>query len=280
MRTGDRVTAAVSGFELAGETTPIPELIGGIWRSRSLLGMLARKDFVVRYRRASFGLLWAVAMPLFQAVVLAAVLSKIVRFQTGVDYPLFVYSGMVLWTAFSTSVTSASTSIVDAADLSTKVYFPRAVLPLVSVLSNTYGLVVGVVIFLGWALIAGVPLDAGVLLVVPAVLLSLALTAGFALVFAALHVYFRDMRYLVQAALIVWFYASPVFYPLTVTKGLRPLLEVNPMTGVIELFRAGTIGADPAWGASVVVAVAWAAGLFAIAALLHRRFNRVFVDLL
>ena len=280
MRTGGRAAAAVSGFELAGETTPIPELVGDIWRSRSLLGMLARKDFVVRYRRAAFGLLWAVAMPLFQALVVAAVLSKIVRFETGVDYPVFVYSGMVLWTAFSTSLTFASTSIVDAADLSTKVYFPRAVLPLVSVLSNTYGLLVGVLIFLVMAVVTGVSLDIGVLLVIPAVLLTLALTAGFALVFAALHVYFRDMRYLVQAALIVWFYASPVFYPLRVTKSLRPLLEINPMTGAIELFRAGTIGADQAWGTSVVIAVVWAVGLLLVAAILHRRFNRVFVDLL
>jgi ABC-type polysaccharide/polyol phosphate export permease len=154
------------------------------------------------------------------------------------------------------------------------------VLPLVSVLSNTYGLVVGVVIFLVMAVATGVSLDAGAVLVVPAVLLTLVLTAGFGLVFAALHVYFRDMRYLVQAALIVWFYASPVFYPLTATKNLRPLLELNPMTGVIELFRAGTIGADPAWGTSVLIAVAWAGGLLVIAAFLHRRFNRVFVDLL
>jgi lipopolysaccharide transport system permease protein len=280
MRTGGRAAAAASGFELAGETTPVPELVGDVWRSRALLAMLARKDFVVRYRRAAFGLLWAVALPLLQALVLALVLSKIVRFQTGVDYPVFVYSGMVLWTAFSTSLTYASTSIVDAADLSTKIYFPRAVLPLVSVLSNTYGLVVGVVIFLVMAVATGVSLDAGAVLVVPAVLLTLVLTAGFGLVFAALHVYFRDIRYLVQAALIVWFYASPVFYPLTATKNLRPLLELNPMTGVIELFRAGTIGADPAWGTSVLIAVAWAGGLLVVAAFLHRRFNRVFVDLL
>src|SRR5437868_12178017 len=208
MRTGGRPAAAVSGFELAGETTPVPELVGDIWRSRSLLGMLARKDFVVRYRRAAFGLLWAVAMPLFQALVVAAVLSKIVRFETGVDYPVFVYSGMLLWTAFSTSLTFASTSIVDAADLSTKVYFPRAVLPLVSVLSNTYGLLVSVLIFVVMAVVTCVSFDIGVLPAIPAVLLTLALTAGFALVSAALHVYFRGMPVLVPAALIVWPYPS------------------------------------------------------------------------
>ena len=280
MRAHDQASASFAGFELAGEATPLAELAADVWRSRSLLAILARKDFVVRYRRATFGLLWAVALPLLQALVLAAVLSKIVRFGTAVDYPVFVYSGMVLWSTFSTTLTSASTSIVDASDLSTKVYFPRAVLPLASVLSNTYGLLVGVAIFLAMAVVTGVSFDAGVLLVAPAIVLTLALTAGFSLVFSALHVYFRDMRYLVQAALIVWFYASPVFYPLTATKHLRPWLELNPMTGAIELFRAGTIGADPSWEKSVMIAVVWAVGLIVIAGVLHRRFNSVFADLL
>ncbi len=279
-----RVRTAVgetaTGFELTGESTPVGELASGVWASRHLLGILARKDFVVRYRRASFGLLWAVAVPLVQALVLAALLSKVVRFSTNVDYSVFVYSGVVLWTAFSNSLSSGSAAIVDGADLSTKVYFPRAVLPLVSVFSNAYGLLVSVVIFVVMAVASGVALRPGFVLIVPGVALCLLLSASFTLVLAGLHVYFRDVRYLVQAGLLVWFYASPVLYPLRAVGGLRPLLEANPMTGVIELFRAGTIGADPEWLRTVMFSVAWTVVLLVTATLIHRRYNRVFVDLL
>jgi ABC-type polysaccharide/polyol phosphate export permease len=138
----------------------------------------------------------------------------------------------------------------------------------------------GVVIFLVMAVVAAIPLHVGFLLVAPAVVLALLLTGALGLVLSALHVYFRDMRYLVSAALLIWFYATPVFYPLDAVPQLRPWLQLNPMTGAIELFRAGTIGADHGWLTSVGISVAWVAGLTAVAALLHRRFNRIFADLL
>src|SRR5438270_5273413 len=99
----------------------VRSLLRELWQSRDLVRMLARKEFFVRYRRASFGLLWAVALPLFQAVVLAVVLSRFVKIHTGVNYAVFVFSGMLLWTFFSTVLAGGSTAIVDGADLSTKI---------------------------------------------------------------------------------------------------------------------------------------------------------------
>jgi len=268
------------GFELQGESTPVTSLVAETWRSRGLLAMLAKKEFFVRYRRASFGVLWAVGLPLIQAIVLAAVLSKFVQFNTKVNYTVFIFAGMAAWSFFSGTVTVASTSIVDGQGLSTKIYFPRAILPLVSVASNFYGFVFSLPILLGMCVIAGVPFGVRILLVVPAVGLMLALGSAFSLVLAALHVYFRDVRYIVQAAVMAWFYVTPVVYPLSAAKKLAPLIRVNPATGMTELFRAAFVGGDPGWIVSLWWALGWLAALAFIGAMLHRRFDRVFVDLM
>ena len=280
MNPGEHVTT-VAGFELDGETTPVRELARQLWESRRLLAMLARKDFFVRYRRAAFGLSGAVGLPLFQAMVLAVIFSRVARIHVhGSSYVTFVFAGMVAWSYFSTTLSTGATSIVDGADLSTKIYFPRAVLPLVSATSNLYGLLIGVVLLIGVCLVTGTSLGIQLLLLVPAIALIAVFTASLTLVLSALHVYFRDMRYIVMAALMAWLYLTPVIYPLDKVPGLAPWLRLNPTTGVVELFRAATVGADSGWHVAIVWTCVWTAVLAVIAMLLHRRFNRVFVDLL
>src|SRR5579884_2166445 len=123
----------MEGFDLQGESTSVIDLLRRIGESRRLLIMLARKDFFVRYRRASFGLMWAVVLPLFQAVVLALVFSHIARIHAGTNYPTFVYSGILPWVFFSSSLPGAVGSIVDGQEIATKIYFPRVTLPMVTV---------------------------------------------------------------------------------------------------------------------------------------------------
>jgi ABC-type polysaccharide/polyol phosphate export permease len=269
------------GFVLTGESTPVRTLVRDIWRSRELLVVLARKEFFVRYRRTSFGLLWAVGLPLFQAVVLAVVLSHFVRFKTGVSYPVFVFSGTVAFTFFSASLTSSTGSIVDGQGISSKIYFPRAIFPLMTVLSGVYGFVLTVIILIGLELVVGVHLGLKSLLLLPAVMITVVVASAFALVLAALQVYFRDLRFMIQAALIAWFYITPVFYPLhAVGNRIGPWLKVNPATGFVELFRFATAGADKGWITSLWWSFGWSVALLVAAIALYRRFDRVFADLL
>lgn len=269
------------GFVLSGPVTPIPELVASVWESRQLLAILARKDFYVRYRRASLGLLWAVGLPLFQALVLALVFSRVIRIHTGTSLAVFVLAGMVGWTYFSNTLSAASTAIVDGSGISTRIYFPRVLLPLVSVVANLYGYAITLVILLVLCPVLGVGLGAGVLWLLPATALVVVLAAGAGLVASALHVYFRDIRYIITAAVIGWFYLTPVFYPLRLAHGfVHAVVVANPVTGVVELLRAATAGVDPRWGWTVVVSVAWSVVLVAIGAGLHRRYNRLFTDLL
>jgi lipopolysaccharide transport system permease protein len=269
------------GFDLAGEATPLRQLAADLWAARDLISMLARKDFLVRYRRASFGLLWAVGMPVFQAGVLALVFSRVVRIETDAPYPVFVFAGFVPWTYFSATLNSASTSIVDNAGLASKIYFPRAVLPIAALCSNLYGFSVTVVALVAMGVGFGVMPGARILLLLPAVAALVALTAGLSLLCSAAHVYFRDMRYLVQAALTVWLYVTPVFYPLDIAHGwVRTIIVANPMTGVVELFRAAVVGAESGWTAAEPALAIWIVGALVVSLVLHRRFNRVFSDLM
>jgi lipopolysaccharide transport system permease protein len=267
------------GFVLTGKPPAVTGLIRDTWRARELIAILARKDFYVRYRRATFGLLWAAALPVLQAVVLAFVVDKIARFNTGEDYVVYVLSGTVVWSTFSSIVNTGSTSVVDGAGLTTKIYFPRLVLPLTTAATTAYGFAISLTV----ATVAALVFVGGggrTLLLIPTAILTLVLGAGFAMVLSALHVYFRDIRYLVQAALLVWFYVTPIIYPLELMGDWQPLIEANPMTGIVELSRAATVGADPGFGVSVAWTVGWCVVLVIGGLALHRKFDRVFVDLL
>lgn len=272
--------STAEGFELHGERARLRDLARDVWRSRELLAVLARKEFFVRYRRTSFGALWAVGLPLVQALVLALVLSRFIRFRTEVAYPVFVFSGMCVWSFFSTTVSTAATSIVDGSGLSTKVYFPRALFPLVTVGSGAYGLVLSVGLLLVWALAAGADLWPRVLLLPVALAYVVLFTAALSLLLAALHVYFRDVRYLLQALLLPWFYLTPVFYPLVPAGYARAWIEANPTTGVVELFRAATVGADPGWTRSLWWSLGWCAVILVLAVRVHAHRDRIFADLL
>ena len=274
-------TAAVEGFDLEGERSKLRQIIGDSWRSRDLIVMLSRKDFFVRYRRASFGLLWAVGLPAFQALVLAVVFSRLIRFDTVVPYGVFVFAAITPWSFFTSCISSAATSIVDGQGLATKVYFPRAILPLVVIGANFYAFIPAVVVLVAFALLSGVSIGTHIFLLVPALILLLTLSAGFSLVFAAVHVYFRDVRYIVAAALIAWMYGTPVIYPLDKMHGvLRQVIVANPATGMVELFREAVGAHDPGWSASLPWSIGWSVALLIVAAWLHRRYDRVFVDLL
>ena len=265
---------------MRGSWTTPAELVRSLLRARDLTITLARKDFFVRYRRAAFGVSWAVALPLLQALVLSVVLNRVSSIEVE-HFAVFILSGVVAWSFFGVSVSTGSTAIVDNAALSSRIWFPRAVLPLSVCLANLFSLAVSVLILLGLATAVGVPPGLHTLLLVPAVALLLAVTASLTLVLSALHVSFRDTRYAVQAALFVWFYVTPVFYPLTLLSGgLRVLVTVNPVTGPVELFHAAALGAQSIDTLAVASACGWTVVLLAAALALHCRGDRVFADLL
>ena len=280
---------SAEGFELRGPSTPLRTLLADLWRARRVLIVLARKDFYARYRRTTFGLLWAVALPLIQATVLAIVFTKIVHFASvvhrtngaHVNFPVFIYSGITAWSFFSGNMPTAATAIVDSGGLARKIYFPRALFPLLVVTTGLYPLGIGLGVLLAMKLGLQHTVTIDFLWVIPGALLSVLITAGFGLVLSALHVYFRDIRYLVQAVMSVLFYLSPIIYAVQSAPGaLRHIVGYGPMAGPIEFMRLGTGGADNNWPATVGVGVAWFVVTAGFGLWLQSKYDRVFVDLM
>lgn len=266
-------------LDLHGEATSPALMARQIWRGRQLLVILARKEFHVRYRRASLGILWALALPLLQALVLAVVFSRVARVHEAVHYGAYVLVGMVGWSFFSMAYGLAGTALVDGTDLSSRVYFPRILQPLAQVASNLYGYVATLVIAVVLCPVLGATLGLRLLWLVPATVVLVATTLGFVLVTCALHVYARDLRYVISAMLMVWLYVTPVVYPSSDVPGiLRWVVVVNPLTGVVDLFHAAIMPVGLL--VPVCVTAGWTVALLAVGAALHCRFDRVFADLL
>ncbi len=254
----------------------------GLWRFRGVLLALSRKDFQVRYKRAALGILWSVALPLLQSAVLVFVFSRVGRFGTGQSYSYggFVLAGMVPWAYVSTSVGAATTSIVEAAGLTDKVWFPRAVLTLVPACSNLLSLAASMLILFVELPIVGAPLRIRLLLLLPAAALAFAFSSALGTVLGALYVYFRDLKFLVQAALLVWLYVTPIIYPLSVLGGAGRLLNLNPLTGIVGLFQAAAVGSPLPSRLALGVSIGSAFVLTGLAMAIHRHHDRLFVDLL
>jgi ABC-type polysaccharide/polyol phosphate export permease len=272
--------------ELVVEPTPMSwrEWFAQQWAHRGVLLTLARSDFHVRYKRASFGVLWAVAVPAVQAAALAVVFSRFVPVEGGFSYAAFAVSGVLAWGYFGPTLGIGSVAIVEGSELADKVWFPRSILVLAPCLANIPGLVISALLFISILPLLGGEFDLRTALLVPAALLLVAFTTALSLCLAALHVYFRDVRHLVQASLLVLFYVTPIVYPQTALGGLGPWLDLNPITGIVNLFHFAAVGMPEAWTTdltrSIIVSALATIALIAVASEAHRRHDRLFVDLL
>jgi lipopolysaccharide transport system permease protein len=263
-----------------------PVNLAELWRYRELLWFLAVRDVMVRYKQTALGVAWAVLQPLFTMIVFSIFFGKLGGLPSdGLPYPLFALCALLPWQLFAYALTQSSNSVVAEQRLITKVYFPRLIVPVSSVLSGLVDFGIAFVLLLGMMaayqltgacqLALGVPLLALPLFVLFAVAAALAV----GLWLAALNVQYRDFRYTIPFLTQFWMFASPVAYPSSlVPEAWRPLYGLNPMAGVIEGFRWALLGnANPSWGLLAVSAAATAVlltgGLF-----YFRRMEKTFAD--
>ncbi len=220
---------------------------GELWRYRDLLWFFTLRNIQVRYKQAVFGALWAVIRPFTAMVVLnlffGVWLGLAQRVDTGIPYPVFLFAGLLPWTFFSESVRGAGESLVLNADLVRKIYFPRIVVPLASLGVPLLDFAISVVILLAMMVWYGVAISVSVLWI-PALLVSMLLTViGVGTLLSALAVSFRDFKYVIPFMIQIWFYATPVIYPLSaLPEGGQWLASLNPVAGPIAAFRAVLLG--------------------------------------
>ena len=274
------MTASSGGRALVLRDAPVP--LRAWWRDlldhREVLGVLARKDFQTRYKRATLGLAWAVFVPILQGAVLAVIFSQVLDLGGRDDFAASVLAGTVAWAYFGGTLAAASTAVADGAGLADKVWFPRLLLVLVPGLANLASLAVSTASLLLLTPLLGGTVGLRTLWVVPAAVLLVAFTLSLASVLSALHVYFRDVRFLVQASLLVWLYVTPIVYPKDKLGEHAAWLDLNPLTGIVVLFQRAVQQAPVDDWRPVVVTVAVTAVLAALGLEAHRRHDRLFVD--
>ena len=251
-----------------------------LWQFRELLYFLVWRDVKVRYKQTALGAAWALFQPLMQMVVLTLVFGTFARLPSdGYPYAAFVYAGLIPWTYLATSVAAASTSVVAEQAMLTKVWFPRLVLPLASVVRPAvdFGLsLVAAVVLLVWYGIH----PTWQLLELPAWLALAAATAvALGLWLSALHVRFRDVQHVIPLMLQVWLFASPVAYPMSlVPERWRWIYALNPAAQVVEGMRAALLDKPDPIVAYLPACIGLVAVTLVTGALFFRSIERTFAD--
>ncbi len=252
-----------------------------IWQYRELLYFLIWRDIKVRYKQTIIGAAWAIIQPFMTMVVFSLFFGQLARVPSdGVPYPIFSFAALVPWGFFSTGLTSASNSLVGSANLIQKIYFPRLVIPLASVVSGVVDFLLSFVVLILMMLAYHIVPTVNVLWL-PLLLLLAGVTAlGVGLWLAALNVQFRDVRFVVPFLTQFWMFATPIAYPSSLIKNdlLRALYGLNPMTGVVEGFRWALLGTDTAPGPILLVSSTAAIVILIGGAFYFRRMERTFAD--
>ncbi len=258
-----------------------------LWESRELLYFLVWRDIKVRYRQTVLGALWAILQPLLSMIVFTFFFGRLAGVGSdGAPYPLFSYAALLPWTLFAQGVTQASNSLVQAADVVRKVYFPRLLVPLSAVLAGVVDFVAALLVLAVLYPLYGVSIPATALLLPGIAAVCLLAAAGFGTLLSALNVEYRDVRHAVPFAVQLGLFVTPVIYPASaVCAGLERhgvpgwLYGLNPMVGVVEGFRFALLGTRSAPVGALLLVGAIVSILVFLAGLSYfRRVERTFAD--
>ncbi len=210
-----------------------------LYRHRELLAGWTLREINVRYKQSLLGAAWAIAQPLSLMLVYTVVFAFFVRIPSdGIPYPIFAYAALLPWTFLASSITFGAPSLINNANLVTKVYFPREILPLASVAASGVDFLVASALFVVLLIFYAAPVGATLIWLPVLLSAQIILTIAVVLVAAAVNVFYRDVRFVIPLATQLWFYATPVIYPVTVVpERIRVLYMLNPMAGIIDAYR-------------------------------------------
>jgi lipopolysaccharide transport system permease protein len=253
---------------MAAEATPVLILrpstgffrldLRALWEYRELLYFLVWRDIKVRYKQTALGAAWAILQPVMTMVVFSIFFGRLAKVPSdGVPYPIFAYVALLPWQLFAFSLSESSNSLVASQNLITKVYFPRLVIPISSVLAGLVDFAIAFVILLAMMLYYGIVPTAAMALLPLFLLFAVVTALSVGLWLSALNVKYRDVRYTIPFLTQFWMFATPVAYPSSlVPEKWRALYGLNPMAGVVEGFRWALLGKTHAPGPLLLVSVA------------------------
>jgi lipopolysaccharide transport system permease protein len=247
-----------------------------------LLMNLTKREVKGRYSQSFFGVAWAIAQPLATMAVFTIVFARVAKMPSGgVPYPIFAYAALVPWFFFSNSVASGTLSLITYRNIVTKTYFPREIVPLAQVCSRVIDFVAAAALYAVLMAYYRIALGPWALMTLVFFVLLVLFTVGFTFATSALNVFYRDVNPVVQIALQLWLYLTPVAYPLAaISPRFRLLFVLNPLSAIVEGFRSSLVfGRPPEWPL-VAISAAITLTLFAVAFTAFKRMDRYFADVI
>jgi lipopolysaccharide transport system permease protein len=251
-----------------------------LWQYRELMYFLSWRDIKVRYKQTALGAAWAMIQPFMTMVVFSIFFGNLAKMPSdGIPYPLFAYAALVPWTFFANSLTQASNSLIQNSNMLKKIYFPRLVVPISSVISGGVDFLFAFIVLVAMMLFYGFLPTFNIVWLPFLLILALVTALGVGLWLSALNVQYRDVRYVIPFLIQFWLFATPIAYPSSLlSEPWRTLYGLNPMVGVVEGFRWALLGAETAPGIAIVVSSLTALILLVTGTFYFRRMEKTFAD--
>jgi len=259
--------------------------LADVWHYRNLIALFVRRDFVSRYKQTILGPLWLIIQPIMNSIVFTIIFGNIAKLPTdGLPQILFYMSGTVLWHYFSNCLTGTSNTFIANARLFGKVYFPRLVTPISLVISNLITLSIQFALFMifwFFYFVQGSDIHFTLwALALPLLILLMAgLGLGFGIIISSMTTKYRDLIYLVGFGVSLWMYATPIIYPVsTIPENWRWVADINPITPIVETFRAGFLGAGNASWMRLGYSAGFMLVVLFIGVVIFNRVEKTFID--
>lgn len=247
----------------------------------TLIKHLAWREIATRYKQSFLGFFWVILNPLFQMIIISFVFSHIMKFSNlGVPYPIFLYAGLLPWIFFTTSLNASTSVLVTNAALIKKIYFPREILILSTVLAKTFDFFVALIVFFILMFFYQIPFTPYIFLFIPIFLLQFLFTFALSLFLAWTNLFYRDIQYLVNLIITLWFYLTPVIYPVEfLPEKYRFIFKLNPLSVFINAYRQVLLGGSfPRWESLAIGAVI-SIIFFIISFKLFKKMEKDFADI-
>lgn len=255
-----------------------------LWQYRELFYFFTWRDIKVKYKQTLLGFLWAILQPLAMTLLFTFSLGRIISENASLDlpYPLFALSGLLVWNIFSSGITNAGNSMVSNANIIKKIYFPRLIIPVSSVLVSLFDFFTSFIIFFALLFYYKTSISiAGLILFIPlSLLITCISTFGLGALLAALNIKYRDFRYVIPFFVQGLLFLTPVIYPISVVNSItmKYILALNPMYSAIELFRH-SISSQPLQSDLILISVSSAVIMFVVGVYYFRKTEAYFADL-
>jgi ABC-type polysaccharide/polyol phosphate export permease len=248
------------------------EMVGEQIAHRELLFRMAHRDLLLRYKQTVMGVAWAVFMPLVNTAIFSIIFTRVAPIETGVAYPVYAFSGLLIWNAFASSLRFAVVSLTSNSNLVTKLYFPREIFPVSAVAVSMIDTVLASTVLAALMLYYHVPVSPLITLLPLVVVVQICFTCAMALLLSMANLFFRDVKYLFEIAIAIWMFCTSVVYPIDRIHGrLGIVMRLNPMTPLVDAFRAAVIGGfEMHYGAFAIAATVSIVGLLASWLVFHR----------